>query len=218
MIHFLFEAGLPYLDLRTAVRSNNPTAISQMYTYMINPFRATNKYLYAKLCVQSLHIRFILKPELREIWERMRTASLRGHVGKNVGWDFTLERMNLEVATLLGNDISGERIQEVIRQLNGIRHVRGPALSALGLGDHDDMSEYNGILDSDVAVLVHHLKTALGFDGNNDAAKLTATRGNPFRSPGSETPRSRIARAITNESTRDYTARMVRSAPRSNLL
>ena len=67
MIHFLFEAGLPYLALRTAVRSNNPTVISQMYTYLINPFRATNKYLYAKLCVQSLHIQFILKPELREI-------------------------------------------------------------------------------------------------------------------------------------------------------
>ena len=148
----------------------------------------------------------------------MRTASLRGHVGKNFGCDFTLERMNLEVATLLGDDISGERLQEVIRQLDGIRHVRGPAPSALGLSDHDDMSEYNGILDSDVVVLVHHLKTALGFDGNNDAAKLSVTSGNPFRSPGSETPRSRIARAISNESTRDYTARMVRTAPGSNLL
>ena len=118
MVRFLFEAGLPYLALRTAIRSNNATMINQMYVYMINPFRATNKVLYAKLCVQSLHTHFILKPELREIWERMRTASLRDHVGRNVGWDFTLERMNLEVATLLGDDISGDRIQEAIRMLN----------------------------------------------------------------------------------------------------
>jgi len=217
MINFLFEAGLPYLALRTAIRSNNGTVISQMYMYMINPFRATNKYLYAKLCVHSLHTQFILKPELRAVWERMRTASLRGHVGRNVGWDFTLERMNLEVATLLGSNISGGRIQEAICELNGIRRIRDPALSALGLGDSGEMSEYNGILDSDVDSLVHHLKTALGLDGVDDVRKLTTARGNPFRSSGSETPRSRIARAETKEPLRGYVARMVRTAPRNNL-
>ena len=218
MIQFLFEAGLPYLALRTAVRSHNATAIAQIYKYMINPFRATNKNLYAKLCVHSLHTQFILKPALREIWERMRTASLRGHVGRNVGWDFTLERMNLEVSTLLGSEITGDRIQEAIRQLNGIRHVRDSALSALGLRDSGEMTEYNGTLDSDVDALVHHFKAALGCDGSDDFRKLTSKRPNPFRSQGSETPQSRISRAETKESTRAYAARMVRSAPRNNLL
>jgi hypothetical protein len=64
-----------------------------------------------------------MKPEMRAIWDKMRTASLRGHVGRNVGWDFTLKRMNLEVSMMLGSNISGARIQEVIRQLNGVRHI-----------------------------------------------------------------------------------------------
>ena len=55
VIRFLFEAGLPYLALRTAVRANNGAAINNFYIYMIDFFRATNKNLYAKLCVHSLH-------------------------------------------------------------------------------------------------------------------------------------------------------------------
>ena len=49
MVKFLFEAGLPYLALRTAIRSNNAAVIDDMYKYMIVRFRAANKYLYAKL-------------------------------------------------------------------------------------------------------------------------------------------------------------------------
>jgi len=48
MIRFLFEAGLPYLAMRTAARSNNASVIHQMQKYMIKNFRAANKYLYSK--------------------------------------------------------------------------------------------------------------------------------------------------------------------------
>jgi len=78
-------------------------------------FRATNKVMYAKLCVINLHTLNILTPELRVIWERYRTASLTGKIGHNVGWDFSLERMNLEVSNMVGSNISPERIQESIR-------------------------------------------------------------------------------------------------------
>ena len=148
----------------------------------------------------------------------MRTASLRGHVGRNVGWDFTLERMNLEVATLLGSDISGPRIEEVIRQLNGIRHIRDPALSAFGLGHESEMGEYNGIADTDVLAIVHHLKEIFHFDGNNDAAKLTARSANKFRSDGAHTPWSRIAAAEAKESTLAYTTRMASTALRNTMV
>ena len=217
MIRFLFEAGLPYLSFRTAVRSNSAAVINDMYTYMIPIFHATHKYLYAKLCVLCLHTHFIMKPEIRDVWERMRTASLRGHIGRNVGWDFTLERMNLEVATMLGNDVSGDRIQEIIRQLNGIRYVRGPALNALGIGNDSEIHEYHGILDSDVQALVHHLKEALLFDGQNDSAKLFRARRNVFRSDGSVTPWNRIAQAEAKEPISDYVQRMLRLAPRNTM-
>jgi hypothetical protein len=131
--------------------------------YMINQFRATNKYLDAKLCVFGLHTYYILKPELRAVWDRERTASLRGYVGRNVCWDFALERMNLEFKTLLDSNISADRIEDPIRQLNVIRHIREPALGALGIGDAG-LSEYNAILESDVQALVHKIEEALKFD------------------------------------------------------
>lgn len=218
MIKFLYEAGLPYLALRKAVRSNNSSVINNMYTYMINFFRATNKVLYAKLCVINIHTLHILKPELRGIWERYRTASLRGHIGHNVGWDFALERMNLEVATILGSHISPERIQESIRQLNGIRHVRSRALDALGIGDDSQSRDYTGILESDIGAFVHTLKEALGFDGNNDFEKLTSAKTNTFRSDGASSPWSRVSEVIAAETTAAYVRRMLERAPRNNIL
>ena len=217
MVKFLYEAGFPYLALRTAVRSNNSAAINDMYIYMVNIFRSTNKYLYAKLCVINTHTLSILTPELREVWERYRTASLRGKIGHNVGWDFTLERMNLEVANMIGSNISPERIQESIRQLNGIRHVHSRALDAFGIADADSR-DYNGILESDIGAVVHALKEALGLDGNDDFTKLTAHKGNVFRSADAETPWSRISEAIANEPTADYVTRMLRRAPRNTFM
>ena len=218
MVKFLFEAGLPYLALRTAIRCNNAAVIDDMYKYMIVRFRAANKFLYAKLCVLNLHTSFIMKPEIRKVWDAMRTASLRGHNGRNVAWDFTLERMNLEIATMLGHDISPGRIQEVIRQLNGIRHIRGAALNALGIGDTSELSEYNGVLDTDIGQLVQYLKLSFSIDGDNDFAKLCSHHTNQFRSEGAVAPWTRIGAVEAKETSRDYTDRMMRLVPRNNLL
>ena len=190
-----------------------------MYSYMIDIFRATNKVLYAKLCVVNIHTLHILSPELRAVWERYRTASLRGKIGRNVGWDFTLERMNLEVASMLGSSISPERIQESIRQLNGIRHVRSRALDAFGMADDaTDSPEYSGVLDSDIAAVVHFLKEAFGFDGTDDFKMLTIKKVNMFRSEAAVTPWSRVSAVVDSESKADYVRRVLQRAPRSTVL
>ena len=125
--------------------------------------------------------------------------------------------MNLEVAALLGSSITPERIQEVIRQLNGIRHIRSRALDALGLGEGEDFREYNGILESDIGAVVHHLKQALGFDGNNDFSKLIAAKVNVFRVGDSVTPWSRVQEAIAKERTDEYVKRMLGRAPKNTM-
>ena len=192
----MFEAGLPYLALRTAVRSNNGTTINEFYVYMIDIFRATNKHLYAKLCVHCLHMHRILTPELRDLWQQHRTCSLRGHIGRNVGWDFTMERFNQEISNLIGSNISPQRIQEAIRQLNGIRHVRERAFEAFGIGDDSKTNDYSSIIEVDANSVCHHLKTALGLDGNDDSSKLCAIKSNCFRSEDSVAPWTRIANAV----------------------
>ena len=63
-------------------------------------------------------------------------------------------------------------IQEVTRQLGGIRHVRNLVLSAVGIGnDGGNMGEYKGVLETDVQALVQHLKVVFNYDCSNDAAK-----------------------------------------------
>ena len=151
-----------------------------------------------------------LKPALRGVWDSKRTASLRGHRGRNVGWDFTLERMNLEVQEMLGTNVTPERIPEVIRVLNGIRRVKGPALDAFGIGS-SELSEATGIAEADVKALVGHIKSALGFDGNDDAGKLFRnTASQPFRT-GSGTPWGQVSDAETKESTKGFVERNLRS-------
>ena len=129
-----------------------------------------------------------------------------------------MERMNLEISEHIGTKISPERIQEGIRQLNGIRHIRERAFSAFGIGDDVNMREYSGVFESDVLSVCHHLKNALGFDGNNDNDKLFPQKSNCFRSEDSVVPWTRLAEAEANESTRDYVDRMTRSAPRNNMM
>jgi len=158
-----------------------------------------------------------LTPELRAVWEKYRTASLRGHIGHNTGWDFALERMNLEVSTILGSNISPERIQETIRQLNGIRRVRSRALDALGIGDDSQSRDYNGVLEYDIGAVVHYLKRELEFDGNNDFEKFVAEKGNIFRSDGALSPWSRVSQVITVEPTASYVRRILERAPRNNI-
>ena len=152
------------------------------------------------------------------MWNLERTASLRGNRGRNAGWDFVVERMNFEVAEQIGSNISPEHIPDKILQLNGIRQVRERAFSAFGVGDDGATSEYGGILDCDVRAVCHHLKTALGFNGDDDANKLSAPKSNNFRSDGSVAPWTRVSAAVAHESTSDYIDRMVRSAPRNNML
>ena len=43
IVRFLLEAGLPYLTLRHAIRSNEGPVIDVMWQYMLNFFRCTNK-------------------------------------------------------------------------------------------------------------------------------------------------------------------------------
>lgn len=104
-IDFLLDFGLPWLQLRQAVRENNHTWIDLMWTYTLHWFRAAGmrgKTNYATLCVYVTFVRHGMVPELARIWTDMRTASLCGHPGRNVAWDFVLERMNRDAKQFVG--------------------------------------------------------------------------------------------------------------------
>jgi len=91
------------------------------------------------------------------------------------------------------------------------------ALNALGIGNESELSEYNSILDTDIGQLGQYLKLSFSIDGGNDFAKLCSAHANHFRSDGAVAPWT-IDAVETKETSRVYTNRIMRSAPRNNLL
>ena len=62
--------------------------------------------------------------------------------------------MNLDISEHIGSNISPERIQEGIRQLNGIRHIRERVFSAFGIGDDVNTREYSWVFELDICRFV----------------------------------------------------------------
>ena len=117
----------------------------------------------------------------RKVWRANRTASFLGRAGRNVAWDYVLERMNRDFKQYLGCHITPERLDAFSVMLNGLKHVKRMVSNAWGLDRFDVEYEYSHVLNEDVAALVHRMKQTLGHtpihiarSGNGDE--------NPFRS------------------------------------
>ena len=89
----------------------------------------------------------------------------------------------------------------------------GAAFSALGIAEDAELSDYNGMLDSEVHQLVKKLGRSFRFDDVNDAAKLLTVHGYHFILLGTDSLGTAKSKAL--ESIRDYMDRNMR--PRSNV-
>ena len=128
-------------------------------------------------------------PSVRAVWDEHQTASMTGRPGRNVAWDYVLEKMNLSFKTFLCGTITEERLNEFGVMINALKHIRKQFEQAWrhGAGDPDDEDapgEYSHVKEGDVKVLVGALKTHLGGTkdeaGDKAAAFAKAKRTNPF--------------------------------------
>jgi hypothetical protein len=143
-IRFLFEFGFPWLALRQAIRGNKSKIIDVMWRMTYHWFSVTGKTNYRIMCVIVTFIACAMVPELAVIWTIMRTASLSGYVGRNVGWDFVVERFNRMCKQALGTNVTRERLCFYVPILNAFRHVWPRFLRAMGRGDGEP-SDYSHI-------------------------------------------------------------------------
>ena len=67
-----------------------------------------------------------------------------------------------------------------------------------------------------MASLAAHIKTALGFDGNDDFSKLMQPKANPFRT-GDGTPWGAVEAAENRQSTGDYVQEKLRDCVGNNM-
>ena len=102
------------------------------------------------------------------------------------------------------------------RILNGIRGIKAQALDAFGISD-SGLDESKDITNGDITGLVNHIKSALGFDGNDDAAKLFSTRSTqPFKT-GTGTPWSAISTTEAQQSTKAFVEEKLRGCVSNNM-
>ena len=199
-VSFLFEFGLPWLHLRHAIRAGQSSILDVMWLVTFHWFRAVGvrgKYKYALMSVYVTFFRHGAKAQLRALWAAMRTASLCGHPGRNVPWDFVLERMNREAKQFLGGNPTDEQLERLHELLNALRHM-GPRFdAATGQGgdlEEDEGSQYSHQLDADKQAVLEYIFSKLGADW--DAMRGRSSRQQFQHRLGSrlENPSKRVAR------------------------
>ena len=128
-------------------------------------------------------------PDVRAVWDQHRTASMSGRPGRNVAWDYVLEKMNLSFKQYVQTHITDERLREFGIMINALKHIRKQFEQAWrhGVGDpddEDDHGEYSHVKDADVKAIVDALKEHLGGTveevDEKAAAFVVAGTKNPF--------------------------------------
>ena len=184
----LHELLLPWFAVRNAIRCNDHKTLDWSWRYFVPLFRATDKHQYAAYAVQQAACVHMMCPDVRAVWDQHRTASMSGRPGRNVAWDYVLEKMNLNFKQFLSGHVTKERLLKFGVMINATKHIRKTFEVAWRRVDHDfqdeEGGEYSHVHDEDVAVIVKALKSLLG--GKPDLVDQThrsATWGkNPFAS------------------------------------
>ena len=189
MIQLLHELLLPWFAVRNAIRCNDHKTLDWSWRYFVPLFRATDKHQYAAYAVQQAACVHMMCPDVRAVWDEHRTASMSGRPGRNVAWDYVLEKMNLAFKQYVHNHITDERLREFGIMINALKHIRKQFEQALrhGVGDpddEDDHGEYSHVKDADVKAIVDALKEHLGGTveevDEKAAAFVVAGTKNPF--------------------------------------
>ena len=132
----------------------------------------------------AVHVTFfneMMSDEMRTLWHSYRTASLLGHPGRNVAWDYLLERMNCEMKQGLHGCVTRERLDRFAVMLNGFKHVDTRLTQSWGV-EHPDVrpTQYTHLRQGDIDGVVGQLEELLGKDRQD--VLLKARVRNPFGS------------------------------------
>ena len=114
---------------------------------------------------------------------------MSGRPGRNVAWDYVLEKMNIAFKQHLHDHITEERLRDFGIMINSLKHIRKQIEQAWRHGaddpdDEEDHGEYSHVQDADVKAIVDALKDHLGGTvqeaDDKAAAFALAGKQNPF--------------------------------------
>ena len=197
LVRFLHELLLPWFAVRNGIRCNDHKTLDWSWSYFLPLFRATNKHQYAAYAVQQAATVHMMCSDVRKVWNEHRTASMTGRPGRNVAWDYVLEKMNLNFKQYLHDHITEERLHDFGIMINALKHIRKQFEQAWrhGAGDPDDQEdhgEYSHVKDADVKVIVDALKKHLGGNVHEANGKAAAFARARIKNPFAETKKNKL--------------------------
>ena len=197
LVRFLHELLLPWFAVRNGIRCNDHKTLDWSWSYFLPLFRATNKNQYAAYAVQQAATVHMMCSDVRKVWNEHRTASMTGRPGRNVAWDYVLEKMNLNFKQYLHDHITEERLHDFGIMINALKHIRKQFEQAWrhGAGDPDDQEdhgEYSHVKDADVKVIVDALKEHLGGNVHEANGKAAAFARARIKNPFAETKKNKL--------------------------
>ena len=82
LVMFLLCAGLPWLALRQAPRSNDTSIADISWLYFLPVFDLASKPNYKQMCALVHRYQMNMRPEVKVWYDSVRTASWRGNLGQ----------------------------------------------------------------------------------------------------------------------------------------
>ena len=155
LVRLLHKLLLPWFAVRNTIRCNDHETLYWSWRYFVPLFRATRKHQYAAYGVQQATALRMMRPSARAVWDEHRTASMSGRPGRNVAWDYVLEKINLSFKSFLCGNITEEWLSNFGVMMNALKHIRKQfeQIWRHGAGDPDDEDapgEYSHVKKGDV--------------------------------------------------------------------
>ena len=154
----------------------------------------------------------ILKPELYEIYENMRTLPTSTKPGRRVGWDMLCEWLNGAISEGVLYSVSEERITEFIKDFPFMDHVRSTIREFSNFSQTERERKLKD-MDVDVAKLVDLFRSEIGADWNAATTQRTQRESRLLRRIRHKCPWLLVRETMTkrgNESVPAFVANTVR--------
>ena len=184
LVHFLFDFAFMLMEFKHAVRENRSADIDLLWREFLHLGRpnTSNKNLYCPMAIMRLFWSDAMRPELKHLYDEMRSIPMTYNPGARVGWDTPVEWLNGAITEGVQIRISEERIERFVARF-ALLSANEDVMRA-SLHPKDGNSAKMKSLDSDVALLKGFFMDRIGstwFEATrqNDDSELGIGRGVP---------------------------------------
>lgn len=116
VFHFLYDYAFLILDFKNAVRRGDSKHIDLLWREFLHFGRANtaNKTQYCPMAIMRVFWGYTMHPELKHLYDNIRSIPMSFNEGSKVGWDMPCEWLNLAITQGVQIRVSEERITKFV--------------------------------------------------------------------------------------------------------